>query len=110
MLLWSDLYIRKKDIRRLERIQRTATKMVPELKDQNYKERLEEIGLPSLQERRKRGDRITMFKLIINLEKIDREDLVVGVEEGERDKGTYEVIKEESVFRIHAIKKCCFPH
>ena len=53
---------RKKEIRKLERIQRVVTKRVPELKDLSYEERLEEIGLPTLQERRGRGDLITMYK------------------------------------------------
>ncbi|MPD00641.1 hypothetical protein E2C01_096126 [Portunus trituberculatus] len=40
------------DIRRLERIQKIATKMVPELKDLTYEEQLKEMGLPTLQDRR----------------------------------------------------------
>ena len=34
----------KKDIRKLERIQRTASKMVPELRDMEYENRLKEMG------------------------------------------------------------------
>ena len=75
---------KKKDIRKLERIQRTATKMVPELKDLNYEERLEEMGLPTLQKRRERGDLITMYKLVNQMEKVDRQDLVRHIEEGTR--------------------------
>ena len=62
VVVWSPH--KKKDVRKLERIQRTSTKMIPELKDLSYKERLEEIGLATLQERRERGDQITTFKLI----------------------------------------------
>ena len=42
----------KKDIRKLERIQRVATKMVPELRELTYKDRLKEMGLPTLQDRK----------------------------------------------------------
>ena len=45
---------KQKDIKKLERIQKTATRMVPELRDLSYEERLKEIGLPTLQVRRKR--------------------------------------------------------
>ncbi|MPC20923.1 hypothetical protein E2C01_013887 [Portunus trituberculatus] len=38
----------------LERIQKIARKMVPELKDPTYEERLKEMGLPTLQDRRER--------------------------------------------------------
>ena len=39
---------RKKDIDTLERIQRRATKMIPELRDLSYEERLKECGLTTL--------------------------------------------------------------
>ena len=73
---------KKKDIKKLERIQRVATKMVPELKDLSYEERLKEIGLLTLQERRARGDLITMFKLTNNMERVDRTDLITQATEG----------------------------
>ena len=44
----------KTDIRKLERIQRVATKMVPELSELTYEDRLREMGLPTLQDRRER--------------------------------------------------------
>ena len=39
---------RKKDIDKLERIQRTATKMIPELRDLSYESRLLQYGLTTL--------------------------------------------------------------
>ncbi|MPC47606.1 hypothetical protein E2C01_041356 [Portunus trituberculatus] len=66
----------KKDIR-LEQILRIARKMVPELKDLTSEERLKEMGLPTLQDRRERGDLITMYKIVNGIEKIDKQDLVV---------------------------------
>ena len=50
--------------------------MVPKLKDLNYEERLEEIGLSTLQEGSVRGDLITLLKLVNNMERVDRTDLV----------------------------------
>ena len=48
----------------LERIQRRATKAIPELRDLSYEVRLKECGLTTLETRRLRGDK---FK-ILNIE------------------------------------------
>ena len=62
----------KKDIDTLERIQRRATKMIPELRDLSYEERLKECGLTTLETRRLRGDQIEVFKILNGYENIDR--------------------------------------
>ena len=49
---------RKKDIDKLERIQRRATKMIPELRDLSYESRLLQCGLTTLETRRLRGGQI----------------------------------------------------
>ena len=61
---------------KLEKIQRIATKIVPELEDLTYEKRLKEIHL-TLKERRERGDLTTIFKLMKNLEKINRKNLIL---------------------------------
>jgi hypothetical protein len=61
----------KKDIELLERVQRRATRIVPELKGLSYPERLKILNLPTLVYRRKRGDLIEVFKLLRGLENID---------------------------------------
>ena len=48
----------KKDIDKLERIQRRATKMIPELRDLSCESRLLQCGLTTLDTRRLRGDQI----------------------------------------------------
>ena len=52
-----------KDINEIEKVQRRATKLLVELSDKCYEERLQALGLYSLAERRVRGDMIHMFKL-----------------------------------------------
>ena len=49
---------RKKDIDTLERIQRRATKIIPELRNLSYEERLKECGLTIQETKRLRGDQI----------------------------------------------------
>ena len=53
----------KKDIDTLECIQRRATKIIPELRDLSYEERLKECGLTTLETRRLR-DQIEVFKIL----------------------------------------------
>ena len=62
----------KKDIDTLERIQRRATKIIPELTDFSYEERMKECGLTTLQTRRLRGDQTEVFKILNGYENIDR--------------------------------------
>ena len=59
--VWSPT--RKGLIDKLEKVQRRATKMVRNLRDLPYEERLQTLKLPSLQHRRLRGDIIVMFKI-----------------------------------------------
>ena len=66
---WSP-YLRK-DIDMLEKIQRRATKLIPELRDLRYEERLKECGLTTLETRRLRGDQIEVFKILNGYENID---------------------------------------
>lgn len=63
----------KKNSKLIENIQRRATKIIPDLKDLPYNERLHQLNLPSLLYRRERFDMIQIFKLIHGDEDIDPE-------------------------------------
>ena len=51
----------KKDIAKLEVIQKRATKMVIELRGMEYEEILKSLGIASLETKRKRGDLIQIY-------------------------------------------------
>ena len=55
-----------KDIEVLENVQKRAVRMVSGLKGNTYEEKLKEVGLTSLVERRGRGDMIQVWKILHN--------------------------------------------
>ncbi len=58
----------KRNIEKIEKVQRAATRGVPSLKDLSYEERLRKLQLPTLTERRNRGDVIMMYKCVEGIE------------------------------------------
>ena len=67
--VWNNLS--KENIKKIEGVQKRATKMVIELRTLNYEDRLKELGLTTLEVRRKRGDLIQIYKIKNGIEKVD---------------------------------------
>ena len=63
------------DMRKIEKVQRRATRFLPHLRDKSYTERLSFLSLPSLQYRRLRGDLIFLYKILNNYFDTDFTDL-----------------------------------
>ena len=67
-IIWSPRF--KKDIEAIERVQKRATKLVYNVRNTSYIDRLRVLKIPSLTYRRFRGDMIQVYKLLHNLEDI----------------------------------------
>ena len=66
-VIWNPYLKKDKDV--LEKVQRRATKMFS-LKNKSYAQRLKNLKLMTLEERRTRGDLIQMFKIIKGKDKV----------------------------------------
>ncbi len=64
----------KRNIIKLERVQRAVSKMVPELSKSTYEERLRMLEIPTFENRRERerGDLINIYRMINGMENVDK--------------------------------------
>ncbi len=65
----------KKDIRRVESIQRRSTKLVQNIRHLEYEDRLKSLGIPTLEYRRKRSDLIQVYKALHGLDDMKWQDM-----------------------------------
>ena len=65
---WGPHYTKDKQM--LEKAQHRFTRMFPRLKNLSYEDRLSELGLRSLEERRNRADIIEVFKMVKQLSSV----------------------------------------
>ena len=77
----------RKDVDRLERVQRRATKLVPSIRHMDYQSRLRALGLFSLETRRLRGQLIELFKILRGFDNIDYRHLFTLNENATRNHG-----------------------
>ena len=61
----------RNDIDAIEKVQRRVTRMVPGIGKLNYDERLKICGLTTLEQRRKRGDAIEVYKVLNGFTNLD---------------------------------------
>ena len=104
-VVWSPYM--KKHIRKLERVQRLGTRMIPGYKELPYEERLRRLNLPTLEERRERGDMITMYKIVNGMDILDREDLI-KISSNRQLRGHPKKIHKDSC--MGDVKKYSFPY
>ena len=59
-----------KDIKRIEGIQRRATRLIPDLAELPYIDRMKSLGIPTLEYTQDRADMIQIYKAIHNLDEL----------------------------------------
>ena len=72
--VWSP-FLRKQQVA-IENVQRRATKLLKNISQLSYKDRLLHLGLPSLEYRRNRADMLQVFKIVHNYDKISNTELL----------------------------------
>ena len=60
-----------KDVKVLEDVQKRAIRMTSELKGSSYEEKLTEVGMPTLSNRRIRGDMKQVWKVLNKYDMVD---------------------------------------
>ena len=65
----------------LERVQKRFTRMLPGMEGINYEEKLEKLGLFSLERWRLRGDLIEVHKIMRGMDRVDSQKLFPRVKE-----------------------------
>ena len=85
--VWSPY--KQRDMNLLKGVQWCAMKLIPELRNLAYEDRLSELGLTTLKERRIRSDMIETYKMISGKEdinpskffrmRVDRDDLELAI-------------------------------
>ena len=96
----------KKHVKKLEKVQRLATRMIPEFKELAYEERLKRLELPTLEERRIRGDMITMYKIVNKVDVLDRD--LIKVTPSNRLRGHGKKLLKDIC--LNDVKKYSFPY
>ena len=90
----------KKDIEKLERVQARATQLIEGCSKKSYRERLQITGLPTLEERRDRGDLIEVFKIVKGLTKVDYKNWFVMSKESRTRGHSYKLVKSRSKLEV----------
>ena len=88
------------DTRLVERVQRRASRLVPELRHLPYEERLKRLKLPSLQYRRRRGAMITMYNIMHGRTGLDKDDFFLPAPSRRTRGHCLKVAKKPAVSRV----------
>ena len=89
-------------------MQRRATKLVPELRDLPYEERLKKLKLTTLEEIRVRGDMIETYKIITKKEKVNPDKFFQMIPDPEFEGPRTRKKKIFKKFAKKEVRRCSF--
>ena len=84
----------------LENVQRRATRLVKALQGKTYSERLRSLVLPSLQYRRLRNDMVQTYKIVRDIDIVDKDKLFTIVTKTRTRGHKYKLFKRRSRLNI----------
>lgn len=96
----------RKKIKKRGRIQKALTKLVPNLRDMAYEKDIKRLHLPTMEERRKRGDLTAVCRAVKQMDMINRDDLLEW--DTRNTKGRRKNLRKTRFVRD--IEKHSFPH
>ncbi|KAG0435367.1 hypothetical protein DMUE_4760 [Dictyocoela muelleri] len=82
----------RKDVIKLEKVQRRATKLLPSLRNKSYEGWLRELNLYSLEKRRVRGDMIEVWKILKGKKNVDRVSIFTLDRNGVTRNNAYKIV------------------
>ena len=96
------------DMKMLEKVQERFVRMVSDAKGKTYEEKLNDMGLTTLKERRKRGDMIETFKTMNGFNNVKKENWFIPTQENAREtRRTTSVTTEGVEKRTHILERGC---
>ena len=88
------------DQRRIEKVQRRATKLVATIRNQPYEERLRILDMPSLYHRCRRGDMITVYQVLRQGIDLEAERFFAAAPTGNTRGHQWKLTKPRAVSRV----------
>ena len=101
-VVWCPSTIR--DQKRIEGVQRRATKLVSSITDLSYPQRLQILGIPSLQYRRLRADMLQVYKIIHGIDRVEPSSFFQLVDSSRTRGHKFKIAKQRgnTSFRLHS--------
>ena len=96
----------RKDIDKLEKVQRRATKMIEGLEGYSYSDRRRILGLITLETRFLRADLIEVFKILRGFENVDPEKFFQVVRDDDRRGHSFKLFKRRYRLDVGTVQVC----